>query len=59
MNIDPRTVRDFGREWRRFDQAALSQEELRQGFERYFRIFPWNRLPPAPEGFDLGCGSGR
>ncbi len=59
MNIDPRTVRDFGREWRRFDQAALSQEELRQGFERYFRIPPWNRLPPAPEGFDLGCGSGR
>jgi ubiquinone/menaquinone biosynthesis C-methylase UbiE len=28
-------------------------------FDSYFSIFPFDDLPPAAEGFDLGCGSGR
>jgi SAM-dependent methyltransferase len=28
-------------------------------FSSYFWIFPWEILSPDPEGFDLGCGSGR
>jgi len=58
-NIDARTVAGFGAEWSSFDQLALSNEEYRQLFERYFGIFPFDRLPKDAEGFDLGCGSGR
>ncbi len=58
-NIDELTVAGFGEEWDSFDQTALSQEEWRELFERYFAIFPWDSLPTDAEGFDLGCGSGR
>lgn len=58
-NMDSKTVEGFGREWADFDQSALSQGELRTMFEEYFEIFPWDTLPPAAVGFDLGCGSGR
>jgi len=58
-NIDPQTVEGFGREWAAFDQAALGEREHRALFDAYFSIFPWDRLPPGAEGFDLGCGSGR
>src|SRR5260370_25865333 len=57
MNADTKTVEGFGVEWTRFDQSALPEEELRRIFEGYFRIFPWNELPPEAVGFDLGCGS--
>jgi SAM-dependent methyltransferase len=59
VNADTKTVEGFGVEWTRFDQSALPEEELRRIFEGYFRIFPWNELPPEAVGFDLGCGSGR
>jgi len=58
-NIDPATVTGFGEEWESFDQAALEMAEWQVLFDRYFAIFPWNRLPKEAEGFDLGCGSGR
>lgn len=58
-NIDPATVVGFGSEWSSFDQLALTGEEYRSLFVRYFGIFPFDRLPPGPEGFDLGCGTGR
>lgn len=58
-NIDPEVVEGFGQEWSAFDQTRLSDEELDKRFEEYFAVFPWNQLPPDPEGFDLGCGSGR
>lgn len=58
-NLDSRTVEDFGREWARFDQTAVDQEERFRAFSAYFRNFPWQDLPPAAIGFDLGCGSGR
>jgi SAM-dependent methyltransferase len=58
-NIDSDVVAGFGDEWSRFDQSALSEEELGRMFDNYFSIFPWDRLPQDAVGFDLGCGSGR
>jgi SAM-dependent methyltransferase len=58
-NIDQQTVRDFGREWARFDQSRVSPEEQARSFAEYFAVFPWDGLPPAAVGFDAGCGSGR
>jgi SAM-dependent methyltransferase len=58
-NIDNKVVAGFGDEWSRFDQSALSAEELDRMFENYFNIFPWDKLPSDAIGFDLGCGSGR
>ena len=59
LNIDEATVASFGDEWSRYDQSKLSDGELSRLFESYFSIFPWRALPPNPEGFDMGCGSGR
>lgn len=58
-NLDPETVRGFGDEWSRFDQAEVSESELDELFECYFSIFPWASLPQGAVGFDMGCGSGR
>lgn len=58
-NLDPQTVAGFGTEWSTFDQSALPDQELAEIFDVYFDIFPWEQLPPAAVGFDLGCGSGR
>jgi ubiquinone/menaquinone biosynthesis C-methylase UbiE len=58
-NLDEQTVEGFGKEWTSYDQAEPASEELEVVFSSYFQIFPWSRLPPAPQGFDLGCGSGR
>jgi ubiquinone/menaquinone biosynthesis C-methylase UbiE len=58
-NIDRRTVEGFGEEWDSFDQTELDEAEHRRLFEAYFSVFPWQDLPTAAEGFDLGCGSGR
>lgn len=58
-NIDLQTVEGFGLEWSVYDQSHLSPTEHRELFEKYFAIFPWERLPPDAVGFDLGCGSGR
>lgn len=58
-NVDPATVRDFGREWAAYDQSPIAADELAVHFGQYFSPFPWERLPEGAEGFDLGCGSGR
>jgi len=58
-NIDNKVVAGFGDEWSRFDQTALTDDELSRMFENYFSIFPWDKLPANAVGFDLGCGSGR
>ena len=58
-NLDHATVRDFGQEWRRFDQSGAAPEELARLFAEYFAIFPWGDLPHNAVGFDAGCGSGR
>ncbi len=59
VNLDIKTVEDFGEEWKRFDQTELDETEAFDLFERYFAIFPWDSLPKNAVGFDLGCGSGR
>lgn len=58
-NIHPETVASFGNEWSEFDQRPLSDAELQAHFEAYFSIFPWDKIDPMSEGFDMGCGSGR
>lgn len=58
-NLDIKTVEGFGEEWTRFDQSGMSASEISQQFERYFKVFPWDKLPDNAVGFDLGCGSGR
>lgn len=58
-NLDKKTVDGFGLEWSTFDQSALSKAEKLSIFERYFSIFPWDRLPKDAVGADIGCGSGR
>ena len=54
-NTDKTVVREFGKEWAEFDQSALSDRELREMFDDYFHIFPWESLPHSPVGFDMGC----
>lgn len=58
-NIDTKVVEGFGEEWAAYDQVELDEAELRERFEGYFAIFPFDELPAGAEGFDLGCGSGR
>lgn len=59
LNLDRAVVDSFGDEWTRFDQSALSRDELLDQFDGYFNVFPWERLGPDAEGMDVGCGSGR
>ena len=58
-NSDKATVDGFGDEWSRFDQRSLSPDERRRLFDDYFSEFPWDTLPEAAVGADIGCGSGR
>ncbi len=58
-NLDAPVVEGFGKEWTKFDQTALGEEEFGEALSAYFHIFPWHLLPRDPVGFDLGCGSGR
>lgn len=58
-NLDRATVDGFGDEWVRFDQSSFSASDRDAVFADYFSIFPWDDLPTAPVGFDVGCGSGR
>lgn len=58
-NVDPRTVEGFGEEWAAFTQEALAPDEQQRLFDQYFSLYPFDRLPPDAEGFDLGCGTGR
>jgi len=58
-NLDKKTVDGFGREWSAFDQSELSEIEKSAIFQQYFLIFPWDELPRAAVGADIGSGSGR
>lgn len=58
-NVDSLTVAGFGKEWARFDQAPLSEEERRRIFAAYFAVFPWHLVTNQAIGADIGCGSGR
>jgi SAM-dependent methyltransferase len=56
-DLDPATVRGFGREWSKFDQQALSDQERAEVFAKYFSLIDWTTKPQ--KALDLGCGSGR
>jgi SAM-dependent methyltransferase len=58
-NADIKTIDGFGDEWHRFDQSDMSSSEHEKLFKKYFNIFPWYSLPANPQGYDMGCGSGR
>ncbi len=61
-NVDDNVARGFGKEWSTFRQGEenLSRSQRETIFENYFRIFPWNLLPPdGGVGIDVGCGTGR
>ena len=58
-NADPKTIKSFGDEWRRFNQEKLTSKEHYNLFESYFHIFPWKSIGKFAKGFDMGCGSGR
>lgn len=58
-NADEAVVAGFSDEWQRFDQSAMTDEEIRLAFDDYFAIFPWELLSPSAVGFDFGCGTGR
>jgi ubiquinone/menaquinone biosynthesis C-methylase UbiE len=60
-NIDPDVAAGFGHEWSTFRQSEteFSPADREAIYQSYFHIFPWNELPPAPVGVDIGCGSGR
>ena len=44
-NIDRETVKGFGEEWSHFDQSSLPPQEHQEQFDRYFKVFPWEKLP--------------
>ena len=58
-NVDDSVVEAFGDEWSRFGNESLDDEELREMFDAYASVFPWDDLPSDAVGFDAGCGSGR
>ncbi|MDR0406779.1 MAG: class I SAM-dependent methyltransferase [Holosporales bacterium] len=57
-NINTFVVKDFGDEWRTFNQESLTGNALLAAADEYFHLFPFDRLKYAT-GFDMGCGSGR
>lgn len=57
--IDKKVIKDFGNEWKNFDQSTISDKDLTKAFNQYFNIFPKKILNKNMEGFDMGCGSGR
>jgi len=57
-NKDSKTVIDFGKEWRRFNQQYASSQ-LENIYKTYFSIFPFAKINDKSQGFDMGCGSGR
>lgn len=61
-NVDIQVARGFGQEWSKFrqDDTSLAREQREAIFDGYFRIFPWDLLPPGGgTGADIGCGTGR
>ncbi len=58
-NIDGKTVRSFGKEWKRFHHSNLDDYEFEKIFKDYFKLFPLKKFNKNFEIFDMGCGTGR
>ena len=37
----------------------MDKQKLKENFNQYFNIFPWDKLREEAEGFDMGCGTGK
>jgi ubiquinone/menaquinone biosynthesis C-methylase UbiE len=58
--IEKKVIDGFGDEWSRYHQQDITGKERERLAEKYFRIFPFDKLPKdGGEGADIGCGSGR
>ena len=58
-NQNEKVIEDFGNEWTKFTYSNLDEARLKENFDQYFNIFPWDSLPENAVGFDMGCGTGR
>ncbi len=58
-NRDNKLINDFGNEWNKFNQKNFSINKNRIIFEKYFSIFPWDKINKNSTGMDVGSGSGR
>lgn len=58
-NLNEKVIEEFGDEWTKFDHANFDKKKLKESFDQYFNIFPWDLLPKDAIGFDMGCGTGR
>ncbi len=58
-NLEKNVVKDFGDEWKTYNQSEVKKIELLQIYKNYFDIFPFHKINKNSEGFDMGCGSGR
>ncbi len=57
VHRDPRTLRSFGDEWRKF--RTFSAGDLRTAGGELFDLLEPDRLGPRVRMLDVGCGSGR
>ena len=51
-NVDLDVVSHFGKEWKSYNQSSLSTTERAIEFNRYFSIFPWDKISDKSIGFD-------
>ena len=58
-NLEKNVIKDFGYEWKTYNQSEVKKKELLQIFNNYFDIFPFHKINKNSVGFDMGCGSGR
>jgi ubiquinone/menaquinone biosynthesis C-methylase UbiE len=54
-----KSIKDFGDEWSTYSQAEVSDEEMGEVFDDYFRVVDLAALPDGCVAADIGCGSGR
>ena len=59
VNKDRDTVAAFSNQWARFEDMKRDPKEVRALFDRFFSIFPWDKVSKESVGFEMGCGSGR
>ena len=58
-NKNEKVIEEFGEEWTKFDYSSINTNKLKENFDQYFSIFPWDSLSKDAVGFDMGCGTGR
>lgn len=58
-NFNKKVIEEFGEEWEKFDYNEINKDRLKENFDEYFSIFPFELINENSIGFDMGCGSGR